>query len=253
MKDLSHVLLCSDVDGTLTSAKGLCPRNVEAIDRFIAAGGRFSLCSGRDVEYLRSLPGIRVSAPFVCLNGTQIYDAEAEQTLYLKALDASYRPAVIQAMERYPQTLHSTTVYQRGEHKSVQTTYRNGMDLTGIPETDIQKAVMGFTNEEDTLACKEWIEQSFPSLHLCRSWPIGLEILPKDGHKGLAVQRLKELTGAELLVAVGDFENDLDMLKAADLAYAPVGAHPSVLAVATAVCSVEEGAVADVIDRIFAM
>lgn len=251
MKQLSHILLCSDLDGTLATAQGIPPRNLAAIERFIEAGGRFSVCSGRDGAYLRRIAGLRVSAPYVCVNGTQIYDPIEGRTLYLKTAPPSYKQAVSEAMRLYP-TLKQLTVYQRQEHACLQWSLGQGEDLSVLPEADIQKAVMVFENEADTLACKAQLIHRYPDLYACRSWPVGLELLPADGHKGLSVQRLKEMTGATLLVAVGDYENDLDMLKAADLAYAPAGAHPDLLAFATPVSSVAEGAVADVIERLFA-
>ena len=38
--------------------------------------------------------------------------------------------------------------------------------------------------------------------------------------KGYCVAKLKELTGSRLLVCAGDYENDISMLKAADIGYA---------------------------------
>ncbi len=46
-------------------------------------------------------------------------------------------------------------------------------------------------------------------------------MVPRKLSKGVAVSRLKERLGAELVIAAGDSEFDLPMLQEADLAFAP--------------------------------
>ena len=46
-------------------------------------------------------------------------------------------------------------------------------------------------------------------------------VVPRKLSKGVAVSRLKERLGAELVIAAGDSEFDLPMLQEADLAFAP--------------------------------
>lgn len=41
------MLLVSDIDGTLTELTEIPQNNIEAINRFIALGGTFTLCTGR--------------------------------------------------------------------------------------------------------------------------------------------------------------------------------------------------------------
>ena len=53
-----------------------------------------------------------------------------------------------------------------------------------------------------------------------RSWDRSLEIMKRQNAKGEAIKRVAEKIGAKLTVAVGDYENDIEMLKAADLSYA---------------------------------
>ena len=61
-----------------------------------------------------------------------------------------------------------------------------------------------------------------------RSWDKSLEILKRENAKGKAVRRVAQKIGARLVVAVGDYENDIEMLKAADLSYAVDNAIDSV-------------------------
>jgi hydroxymethylpyrimidine pyrophosphatase-like HAD family hydrolase len=83
---------------------------------------------------------------------------------------------------------------------------------------------------------------------LVRSWNTGLEILHKDNMKGVALNRVKEKTGAKISVAVGDYENDIAMLTDADISYAVANACDVVKTVAKRHTSaVTESSLADVI------
>lgn len=84
-----------------------------------------------------------------------------------------------------------------------------------------------------------------------RSWDIGSEILNCRCTKGSAVRRLANMIGATKLVCVGDFENDIDMLEAADLGFAVENARDEVKAAADGVlCHACDGAIADLIARL---
>ena len=63
MSDLSNVLLITDLDGTLLpDNKILSQKDKEAIKRFRADGGKFTVATGRTIQsamkYLRSLKWI---------------------------------------------------------------------------------------------------------------------------------------------------------------------------------------------------
>ena len=76
------------------------------------------------------------------------------------------------------------------------------------------------------------------------------EILPKGVNKGLALMKLTEYLNADInkTVAVGDFDNDVEMLKAAKLGIAVANASKSALDVADAVTVTnEEDAIAEII------
>ena len=53
---ISDYLVVSDIDGTLLQAGyGVPKSNLEAIDRFVARGGRFTVCTGRGIESVSKL------------------------------------------------------------------------------------------------------------------------------------------------------------------------------------------------------
>ena len=84
-----------------------------------------------------------------------------------------------------------------------------------------------------------------------RSWPYSIELIPENGGKGKAVRWLAKHLGARMIVAVGDYENDCDMLKAADYGYAVTGGSPLTREAANRFASsVKSGAVASVIEEL---
>jgi hydroxymethylpyrimidine pyrophosphatase-like HAD family hydrolase len=81
-----------------------------------------------------------------------------------------------------------------------------------------------------------------------RSWDKSLEILKRENAKGAAIKKIAEALNSKLIVAVGDYENDIDMLEAADIGYAVENACDSLKKVADRFTThAKFGALADVI------
>jgi hydroxymethylpyrimidine pyrophosphatase-like HAD family hydrolase len=81
----------------------------------------------------------------------------------------------------------------------------------------------------------------------------GIEIQPAGTTKGDAIARLKELYGGRVhtVIAVGDYENDIDMIKKADIGYAVANAVPITKASADRLTvSAAESAIARIIDEL---
>ena len=70
------IILFSDIDGTLcTYDKKIPAKNLAAIERFKALGGRFSVCTGRSALSLRRAVDVSVfNFPAIIFNGGGIYD-----------------------------------------------------------------------------------------------------------------------------------------------------------------------------------
>ena len=81
------------------------------------------------------------------------------------------------------------------------------------------------------------------------------EALPLNTSKGFALKKLKELLSLEdyTVIAVGDYHNDIEMLKLADVAFAPANAVEDVKEIADVVLTEtnEESPISMVIDYIF--
>jgi hydroxymethylpyrimidine pyrophosphatase-like HAD family hydrolase len=100
----------------------------------------------------------------------------------------------------------------------------------GLPSPDALKSkvelplynmLLSTEEEEEAIALRDAIRAYVGnSFEVCRSWGIGIEIICPNDTKGMAALRLKDLLHAKLLVAAGDYENDISMIRAADIGYA---------------------------------
>ena len=78
-----------------------------------------------------------------------------------------------------------------------------------------------------------------------------IECFDKGGGKGDMVRYLKSSFPEKTIVALGDYENDLDMLTEADMAFCPENASPKVKSVCLATLRASgDGFIADVTERL---
>ena len=99
------------------------------------------------------------------------------------------------------------------------------------------------------------MKKEFPTFGYTRSAVHLMELLPKGIGKasqlGYLKERLQEKYGKMRLVGIGDFDNDADMLKFADIAMCPENATDGIKALCDVkLCHARDGAVADAIDKI---
>ena len=90
-------------------------------------------------------------------------------------------------------------------------------------------------SHDELVARKALIEKAFPGrFNVLFSAPTFLEIMPQGVDKGKGIRRLGELygVGADEIMALGDSQNDLDMLKAAGVPVAMANAAEEVKAAA---------------------
>ena len=96
-------------------------------------------------------------------------------------------------------------------------------------------------DEMDAFLRKRWGDK----IEVFRAAPRIIDVHAKGVSKGVAAVELKAKLGKKFLVCVGDAENDITMLDAADYAFCP--ADGVVAARYKTVCNCGDGAVADVI------
>jgi len=255
------MLLCSDFDGTLYWGGGIPENNLRAIAEFEREGGRFTLCTGRKWNILQELKlPLTLRTPMVCINGSMICTPEGA-VLFEQSMDGRVLlPTVLALREEWKDELQGFHVYAPPGDSFGRIAADETERLTEAMSQMIYKIVLvcrrdGGKEADDArgIALRERCRQLFDldAYSVVRSWDIGVEILNPQCTKGKTAKRLCRMIGAEKLICVGDFENDVDMLQEADLAFAVENARDAVKACAHQVlCHARDGAIADLISRL---
>lgn len=240
MGKFDGVLLCSDFDMTMGRGGIVTDGNCEAIRYFQENGGRFTIISGRHPLYLKEHQnGFRVNAPLVGYNGALILDENTGEALYSggrgdqKALDLAER--LWNEDERLRRVvMHDRTPLSLACHREErEDCVRTIAALRERCELPMYNVLCCTALPEDAAALMKRLQElTPPCFEIARSWDTGIEIICESDSKGKAALRLKQMLNAELLVTVGDYENDITMLQAGDISYAVENALPHVKAAA---------------------
>lgn len=263
MGKFDGILICTDLDGTLyRNDKTISHENREAIDYFKREGGYFTFITGRMPYYSTDAYNyVQPNAPFGCVNGGGVYDGESDK--YIWSLEIS---ADVTELVEYIDARFSDIGIQVCCFDKTYFTRENEMTLSFIQRTGLPNLVRHYADVDETIAkiifnsedsgvltAIENTLRSHPKAYkfdFVRSEQTLFEILPKGVHKGLALLKLVEYLNVDIekTVAVGDFDNDVGMLRAAGLGIAVANSSPLALAAADLVTvSNEEHAIADVI------
>ncbi len=276
MADYRGKLIISDLDGTFLGDHGrVVPRNVEAVRAFCRGGGRFTFATGRHHDHLlEAIPELLslVNAPAIVANGAYMYDYPRRLVLHETFMDTDVtRQALLFARHSFPQvgfrvstpqgflTDGRTDYMERfiaycAEHRADYTVEVAPVERW-MQRLWYKVVFRGACEGLDALA-GELREKFGDAFEYNKSSETFLELQRAGCSKGTMLRVLRGvcagLDGVPVTAyAVGDYENDLTMLAAADVAVCPANAQPRVRELCKMVlCDHDEGAIADLIERI---
>ena len=270
------IMILSDLDGTLLGKGGrIVPRNIEAIRAFCREGGRFTIATGRHAAHLRqALPEVvsLVNMEVVTANGACLYDFAQERATQETFMETGLtRDILLYAREHYPDLGFRITTplgfLTDGRGEIIERFIRDAagqrytVEVAPIEQWDAcerrwYKVVFrGDGRRLDALEAD--VRRLFGDV-LCysKSSDTFFELQHASCSKGIMLRQLKKKTEAALgravkTCAVGDYGNDISMLRAADVAVCPANAHPDVKAICDlCLCDHDEGVLADLIGRL---
>ena len=226
-------LICSDIDGTFHFGDTIAG-NSEAVRYFTENGGRFTFCTGRSADYLRQPQFCSlINAPACLFNGSVVYDYRTEELLLEKRV-----PFTLEAL--FAQILswrdHMELLYAY-ESAASEALILKKEDILPEAARDMHslKVICVFSDAEKANAFREFARQ-LPLLQDCyisKSWAVGVEINAADGTKGHALEFIKARLGnIHTAIGIGDYENDIPLLRHADMGVAVDNALPEVKAAA---------------------
>ncbi len=264
------VLLTVDYDRTLTGPDSVVPqRNWEAIAYFVENGGTFTMNTGRSTTTMRDLLyTLPNNAPLLLYNGSAAWDKD--HLIDLKIIDLPLWEVLDTVGAAFPEmNLEIQAVDNhyllnpREEFVALYDKMRWGWALAEHGKDygpfikfasygPVRKPFMSNMyecsdadqarfDELDAFIRERWGDK----VEVFRAAPRIIDVHAKGVSKGVAAVQLKEKLGKKILVCVGDADNDITMLDAADYAFCP--ADGVVAARYETVCNCGDGAVADVI------
>lgn len=248
---MRYRLLALDVDGTLLdSAHELRPRVAKALRAAAAAGLTITLATGKQFRSIRPLlDELNLCGPQICLNGAAIVAGEREPPVAFAPLAEEERRAVIERVRlAAPDALISQfaldAIYvdeSQRHHPLLGIFAEYGEqaptlvpDLSRETQPPTAKILVAGaparmsalrTAVTPLLAARTYITTTMPEF---------LEFFAFHANKGTALRRLRERLDLprEAVIAVGDGENDIPLLREAGLGVAMANAGPATRAVA---------------------
>lgn len=268
MKKFSNVLIASDIDGTLLwDAHYVNPRNCEKLRYFCDNGGHFSLSTGRnhtDIFPIMEAVGNYVNMPCILCNGSYLYDTTTKAVLNPQYLASEPLVSLLEMIRRdYDGRVGFRASFDQGfliceGDKEILVRLRHyGLAHLAIPrpfedfgKEKLYKAVL-ISSPALLTEVRTRLKPYENAFTITTSDPYILEIQPKGISKSFQFPYLKSLYDGAELWCIGDYNNDLEMLRNADVAVCPQNAVPEIKAIAHhEVCHCRDGALADMIDLI---
>lgn len=250
MGKFDGILICSDWDGTLFTGGEVPEKSVKAIRYFQENGGLFTVCSGRDLGFLKRYEHfVKPNTYALCLNGAKICDTDTGEVIREGFVGPEAYDMVDSILASGAKIL-TVNFVEKGANDIVQLSVPEYKRLRPeLINKQVYKLTVSATDPQDgelmSAAAREFGAKEHSAV---RSFAPYIEILKNENTKGVAARFLKEYVGAKLLVGMGDYENDIFLLEAVDISYAVGNAIDALKKVASKVTvSVSEGAVAEVI------
>ena len=266
MKKFEGILICTDLDGTLLrNDKSISKTNLNAIEYFKSEGGYFTFITGRMPYFVKSIyETVKPNAPLGCGNGGAVYDLKKME--YVSYIELSKEAmelvrAVDEAVEDVGIQVYTLDGIYFSRDNSAMEHFRA---LTGMPNVVkhyddvtevVTKIVFGDMREEAIQRIKEVLDNHPKSAKFdyIRSEKTLYEILPKGVNKGSVLPEFSKYLGVKPshIIGVGDYNNDVEMIKQAGVGIAVSNATEAAKAVADYITvSNEDDAIAQIISDI---
>ncbi len=258
-------LIITDLDGTLLNTQhAISPRTEKALRDAIAAGVNVVFATGKTRYSAQSLiKALSLTTPGIYVQGVVTYNGDGSIRNQQLLDTALVRRILTYVQERgFDALIYSgSRILSRRKSEWSDLVERYGEPAAEIthdlyqklPDISINKLCIG--GEESRIRALVWqINKQFQGqVAVTRANVEGMmEILPPGFSKGKGVRALVHDLGIEpkYVMAIGDGENDIDMLKAVGVPVAVNNAHPSLKQVAKyIVASNDDDGVAEAIER----
>lgn len=205
-----------------------------------------------------------VTAPIICYQGALVRSPETETDIWHQALEGDIALSLVAHLEEQGFTAlafrdDQVHALRDNDHTRAYTRLSNTeAQLIGAWEEffargPVTKLVAVSTPERVVETVSPLRETHQGVAHVVQSQPDFLEIVHPLANKGIALSKVCQLLGFQLQrsVAVGDGQNDIEMIQAAGLGVAMAQGHPDLLSVADRVTqSLANDGLADLVESL---
>lgn len=279
-KRFENILILSDIDGTFIVKQGVqVERNLEAVERFKADGGLFTFNSGRTHSNLYaavSEAGEIANAPVALSNGAYLYDAKNHKTIenYFMSADACREFALYIRKNFKDLGMRASTADYFLAADDDEHAIKNIMSIRDISPDEYafmpieewrfdnwyKLVALGDPNRLDQL--RDELNARYEGRFfedggfVCeKSDKNLLEIHRADRSKATVIDTYRRLyadRGELTVYAVGDYENDRELLLAADVSMCPENSLDSIKEICDmTLCHKDDGVIADLIEHLY--
>lgn len=220
-------ILFTDMDGTLLFSENektyFKEQDLDAVREFQQKGNLIAVNSGRALPWIIAPLEKSVTADYLIAGTGSIITDRHQQILYEEAMSfTSIRKIINEYFLDVPISLHTKECLyslSSGKHFSLPITRINSIDI--LENEKLYGMSFHFKNNEDAKSFADWLEKSeiqdvkaFVNIN-------DVDMVKRGCSKGTAIHILSQKLGltAEQVYAIGDAENDIDMLKSVKHGY----------------------------------
>ena len=251
-----NIMIVTDLDGTFyNSDHDFHPRNLEAVEYFTKNGGLFTIATGRVPETMtKQLETFKriTNAPAILCNGAFLYDFAEDKRSMMVELDREKATEIVKLVKDEYNVFRTRACAKGGEIPIEELSDLALLrDWTRVSFDDGSTDTLNLIRQ----AVETRYKDDFSFMFAC---PEIFEFQAKEATKGKGLDRLRLLLNEKgqadtslRIYAVGDFENDLELLRHTDVACCPDNAIDLIKEAShIKLCHHNDGAIADLIERI---
>lgn len=257
-------LYLTDLDGTLlNNSAAVSQTTAQILNKLIDKGMLFTVATARTYStVIPMMKDVKLNLPLVLMNGVCIYDIVSSKTVDIKNIDTKAGTEIVDAFEKnekYPMVYFEKDGIIRVEYKILTTKSQqnyvanrkkfykkefvktenfsldkaqNLIYIVTLDKKDEVQHIFDYAKKRDDVSA------NFYPDNYCDEY--FLEIFSKDASKASGALKVKEITGADKIVAFGDNLNDLALFEIADEAYAVTNACDELKNAATGIIDSNE-------------
>ena len=235
-----------DIDGTLVKlgSKRLTPNTLLALKKLKEKGVILCLATGRSYQAVPRFAGIEFDA-ILSFNGS--YTRNAKEVIYTNPIsqkDVNILVQNIRAMNKAV-SISNENFTISDKHDDILDQYMGFGDEEVVVDDNFDSMCKEDLYQVMCAAHKDEYDEILKNTHNCKVaawWDEAIDIIPKDGGKGKAIEKVLQYYGLteNQAIAFGDGRNDIEMLKAVGVGVAMGNAIDEVKKQADVICKTVE-------------